>query len=104
MRVHTIHQIIPASDWYAVYPLEDAPCYEAFPLVCWALVTTEDEPIPWVVGCTGGELGVDIADNDYLQHFGYFTGAQIVDPVYQERWAQEGPDKARQARTVLSSV
>ncbi|MHC4621725.1 MAG: DUF6253 family protein [Planctomycetota bacterium] len=56
-----ILSIIPASGWHSVYRPDDGST-QVFPLVCWALVET-DEGDTVVAGLDAGDNYVDYAEN-----------------------------------------
>lgn len=47
-----IAQIIPATDWFAVYKNEDSGRFFTMPLACWALLKSGEQ----VVGMDGSDM------------------------------------------------
>lgn len=57
----TIKQIMPAVDWYAEYANDDESFFYV-PLVCWALVTTQELPEGFVTGIESADSYTDFCE------------------------------------------
>ena len=83
----TIHQIIPATDMYAVFSVSGYPYYAVVPLAAFALVSnpTEPETVKWVEG-VGGLGSLDFVEDspDFMSY------AHARDLEDKDRWIKEG--------------